>query len=242
MASTGTLPSGTTVNIGLGGYVYTGNLNKTPGTLDLNGTNQSINVLQGTGIVTNNNNTASDPSILTIGLAGGSGQFYGTIQDGSTNKVSIVKNGAGLLILGSASTYSGGTTVTGGTLRLAQAGTGVLQMPGAGTQLFVSGSGQTAATAILNGPVGTGPLTLNGGSTLQDSGYATNLANAVSVNGSVTFSSPSATTIFGSPNSGSLLIDGTALGTPTTFATTGASNLAVNNTTTIVDQITVQTR
>ena len=141
MASTGTLPSGTTVNIGLGGYVYTGNLNKTPGTLDLNGTNQSINVLQGTGIVTNNNNTASDPSILTIGLAGGSGQFYGTIQDGSTNKVSIVKNGAGLLILGSASTYSGGTTVTGGTLRLAQAGTGVLQMPGAGTQLFVSGSG-----------------------------------------------------------------------------------------------------
>ncbi len=232
------LPSGTTLNVVLGAAKinYSSGTNNqgaatidqsVSGSVDLNGTSQSVNGLIGTGYVTNSNAAGAS---LTIGGAGGSSQFYGIIKDGA-GALSVTKTGAGLLTLGSANTYSGGTTVSGGTLRLASAGTGVLQMGGAGTTLTTTGG----TTAILQGPVGTGTLTLSGGATLQDSGYATNLANAISLSGNVTFSSPSLSSAVGSPNAGSLLLDGTAVGNGVTLA--GNTTLTVNNTTTIVDSI-----
>ena len=66
-------------------------------------------------------------------------------------------------------TYSGGTSLAGGVLQI-------------GANSTVSGG------ALVAGPLGTGPLTLSGG-TLQDDGAGRTLANAVILSGNVTLGS-----------------------------------------------------
>ena len=95
------LPSGTTLNVVLGAAKInysagTGNNGaatvdqSVSGTVDLNGTSQSVNALIGTGYVTNSNATGAS---LNIGGAGGSGQFYGIIKDGA-GTVALTKSGS----------------------------------------------------------------------------------------------------------------------------------------------------
>ena len=85
-----------------------------------------------------------------------------------------------------------------------------------------------AATLFANSPVGTGLLTLSGG-TLSDDGTARTLNNSVLVNGPVTFAST---------GSGSLIFDPTGVSPTPTFAFSGTPTLTVNNTTTIKETIT----
>ncbi|HEV2973330.1 MAG TPA: autotransporter-associated beta strand repeat-containing protein [Pirellulales bacterium] len=217
----GALPGGTTVNLSLAG------------TLDLNGNALGFDQLTGAGTVTN----GGAATTLTLGGSGGSNNFAGTIQNG-TGAVALTKSGAGTLTLSGANTFSGGTTLSGGTLRVGSGNAaGTLLGAAPGTVL----SNATGTTTIASGPFGTGALTLGSGTTLQDSGFATALANPVSLGtsgGTFTFSSPSALAAFASPNSGSLTFDGTALGTKATVNLTGATILTVNNALTINDQIT----
>ncbi|MEO6477244.1 autotransporter-associated beta strand repeat-containing protein [Luteolibacter sp.] len=84
------------------------------GTLDLNGRVIAIDGLAGTGSLTNNG--AADVT-LTTGSSGGSGTFGGTLNDG-ISKIALVKTGAGTVALTNFNSYSGGTTVTGGTLAI----------------------------------------------------------------------------------------------------------------------------
>lgn len=110
---------------------------------------------------------------LTIGLGGGSSTFAGSITNTDNNPSfvgNVVKDGAGTIILTGASTYSGTTTINGGTLQL---GTGT---PGQdGTLSNTSGITNNAALVFnLAGSQsigvsvsGNGTFTKNGPGTLN---------------------------------------------------------------------------
>lgn len=80
------------------------------GTIDLNGNSQAIDLLSGaSGIV-----LLSSGANLSVGNANGQGVFNGSIQgDGS-----LTKAGSAIWVLGGTSTYTGTTTVAGGTLQI----------------------------------------------------------------------------------------------------------------------------
>lgn len=79
------------------------------GTLDLNGTSQTVNALTNAGVL---DNTGSGPSVLTYGSNNTSGTFSGTIQN-TSGTVALTKIGSGNLTLSGTNTFSGGFTNNG---------------------------------------------------------------------------------------------------------------------------------
>jgi fibronectin-binding autotransporter adhesin len=122
------------------GGSITGNLgllNMSGGKFDLNGKSESVTRLTGTGTVTNNGANGTI-STLTLGETNGAGTFQGAITDGvNGGKVAITKIGTGVAAIGGsangANSYTGPTTITGGTLRLQAVPT----TPVAGTSLWL---------------------------------------------------------------------------------------------------------
>jgi outer membrane autotransporter protein len=96
--------------------------------LDLNGFDSTIGSLSGTGSVINGEPSGSPspspvgPATLTVGNDNSNSTFSGVIEDG-TGVLQLTKIGAGTLTLTGANTYSGGTTVSAGTLQLGNGGT-----------------------------------------------------------------------------------------------------------------------
>ncbi len=144
-----------------------------------------------------------DTNLLTFdSTTAGSVVMAGPIFDTAAG---LTKTSTGVLTLSGNNTYGGTTTVSAGTLRL-------------GAPTLLNGS------TLFSSPVGTGPLILASGTTLQDDGAARSLANAVVITGNVTFSSAGA---------GSITIDSAGLTTPTSAALSNNPILTVTNTTTI---------
>jgi autotransporter-associated beta strand protein len=83
------------------------------GTLDLNGKDVTLNGLSGSGTVTSGTGAGIT---LTVGGNDQTSQFSGLIEDGAAGPVALSKIGAGTLTLAATNTYSGGETVSGGTL------------------------------------------------------------------------------------------------------------------------------
>ena len=79
------------------------------GTLDLNTLSQSLNGLNGSGVV---DTVAGGTPALTVGSNDANGTFSGVIQD-SAGALTLVKVGAGTLTLSGNNSYSGGTTING---------------------------------------------------------------------------------------------------------------------------------
>jgi autotransporter-associated beta strand protein len=135
------------------------------GTLDMAGHNETVPSLSGSGGV---RSSGGAPTTLTVDDAPASNtEFSGKI----TNAVKIVKKGTGTLALTSAdSDFSGGVTIQAGTLTIGANSTATLSP--------TSGSG----------PLGRGTLTLEDGVTIQGkTGGQWTVANAVVLNGNVTF-------------------------------------------------------
>ncbi|MDB6120932.1 MAG: rane protein, partial [Verrucomicrobiaceae bacterium] len=144
------------------------------GVLDLNGLNETIDGLAGTGVVTSNvagtstltvggNNSAGlAPYTLASASAGvnttGLNHFGGVIQDGGAGKVmALTKTGSGTQILAGANTYTGATTISAGTLKLGAsnslpsgAGKGDVTIAGTNTGVASGGSGFVLAPGILD--------------------------------------------------------------------------------------------
>ncbi|MCA0248161.1 MAG: autotransporter-associated beta strand repeat-containing protein [Proteobacteria bacterium] len=156
----GTLRLGTGISLS-----SSGSLTINAGTFDLNGNNQTVGTLAGTG-----GTLALGSGTLTVDQSTNTG-FAGVI----TGSGAFVKNGSGTLTLTGANTYSGGTTVNGGILRgtteslqgnivtnaavyffQATTGTYAGAMSGSGSMLVTGG-----ATVIL-----TGNSTYSGGTTV----------------------------------------------------------------------------
>ncbi|HQU41360.1 MAG TPA: autotransporter-associated beta strand repeat-containing protein, partial [Pirellulales bacterium] len=128
------------------------------GTLDLNGYSPTIGGLGGSGTVTSG---VAGTSTLSVGNNDQSSSFAGVIQDGS-GTVSFTKVGTNTLTLTGSNTYSGGTTISAGTLQV---------------------GGNTAT-----GTLGSGAVVDNASLVFDLSGTAT-IANAISGSGTLAQSS-----------------------------------------------------
>jgi autotransporter-associated beta strand protein len=143
------------------------------GTLDINGMNATIGSLGGFGGVLTDNGTTAGTSTLRI-LQTTATTFSGAINDGPVRKIALIKDGTGVLTLdGSAlNTYTGGTTITGGTLMLGKFGGNAIvgdvligdtigsdalklaasdQIPDTSVLTFNAGGNQNSAFFQLNG-------------------------------------------------------------------------------------------
>ncbi len=122
LAGASTYTGSTTIN---GGYLQTGVVNALPtttavistnGTLNLGGFSQTIGSLTGSGAVTTAGSTGT--AVLTVGTDNTSpGTYSGYISDsGSGQTLGISKVGTGTLSLTGNNSFSGGVSISGGTL------------------------------------------------------------------------------------------------------------------------------
>ena len=195
-----------TIQIGSSGTLgsTSGSLSLSSGTLDLNGTSQTVGSLSGIG-GTILNNASSTSITLTIGNGGGSGTYGGVIADHSsgTGTVALTKTGTGTQTLTGANTYTGATTVNGGSL-------------------FVNGSTAFGSTLSVNNSGTTlgGSGTINGNINLVSSG--TNLSPGASGVGSISILQTGSVTL-GIGSNFNIDINGAGAGT-------GYDQLKVNGT------------
>ena len=93
--------------------------------LRLNSNSVTLGGLTGDGTATVENGGSVTDSILTINIAlGVTNVFGGVMQDGSGGKVlALTGLGSGTLVLTGANTYTGGTTISSGTLQIGNSGT-----------------------------------------------------------------------------------------------------------------------
>jgi len=160
-----------------------GGTDNSSNTYNLNGSNQTIASLSGTGTGTQTVTNGSANTTSTLTVTGG-GTFNGGIVNGSGTTALTVSGGN--LVLGGGNDYTGATAVTGGTLTVngsLAAGSAVSV-----TAATLAGSGNANGTVsvtsgTINGSgLSIGATTLNGSSTL--SGH--NIASSVTVNGGTT--------------------------------------------------------
>jgi autotransporter-associated beta strand protein len=118
LGAAGVLPDGT----GKGNLVLDAGT-AAAGTLDLNGFDETINGLSGTsgaflGQVLNS--VVGTTSTLTVGAGNATASFAGQLKDntGTGGVLALTKTGTGTQTLAGANSYSGATTVDGGTLAL----------------------------------------------------------------------------------------------------------------------------
>jgi autotransporter-associated beta strand protein len=213
--------SGATLKMsGSGGFQISGTVSGLEGTFDLNGQNETNGAITGTaGTITNNANGTT--SILTINS--GTGTFAGTIQDhalGGTGVVALAVSGGTQTISGASNSYTGVTTISGGSLLAGSAnaiGTGNITFTGNGSLGYTAGTVLDQAARIVNS---TAAIQIN--TTTQNVTLA-GVLDATNVGGLTKNSS------------GTLTLSGTNLYTGTTTISAGTlsiGNAAALNTTT----------
>jgi autotransporter-associated beta strand protein len=181
------------------------------GSLDLNGFNQTLASIINGGFGSSVNkivNNGSTDATLTIDGSTSPTAFVFGIQDGTTNKISLVKAGSGTLILDGTTTtggntYTGLTTVSGGTLRLNR--TGGTTIPITNNVTISGGTLKISTDQTLNN------VTLTSGTLMVDAGVT------LTINGSFTGGG----TI---ENNGTIVLVG-----PSSFPGSGTTISAMNN-------------
>ena len=190
-----------------------GNSSGNGGSLDLNGFNQTLASIINGGFgssanrIVNNGNT---DVTLTINGSTSPTAFVFGIQDGTTNKIALVKAGSGTLILDGSTTtggntYTGLTTVSGGTLRLNRTGGTTIPI---GNSVTVSGGTlRISSNQTLAG------LSVTSGTVQIDAGVTLTIAGDVSI-----------------PSGANLILNGvlTSTGTRTLTIASGA-NITIGN-------------
>jgi autotransporter-associated beta strand protein len=151
------------------------------GTLDLNGFNETINGLSGSGQV----NASSGSSTLSVGGGNGGGTFSGTLAN-TGGSLALVKTGTGTLSLTGNNTHGGGTTVAGGRLEVAggnSLGSGPLALNPPSSAPGVTLASYSASVTV------TAPVSLTGGGNYPVTFDAA--AGDIVLNGAVSADGPS---------------------------------------------------
>jgi autotransporter-associated beta strand protein len=193
--------------------------------LDLNGFNQSAGNLNGTDGGTIQNNASGTNATLTIGTSDATGGVYlGRITNHSsgTSTMALTKVGTGVSALGGSSSYSGATTVQGGSLQvgiggIGQSGTGATTVTSGSTIFgtgFIQGSSFTAASGA----------TIHAGDGTAQSNYGTLTFMPTSGSGAFDFQSGSTIILGISPGGASDLLN---------FVGTGTNSLLFNGNLTV---------
>ena len=212
--STVTLKMGIANAINSGSRVMIGSATTGTAYFDLNGYNQNIRSLSDTVtgdlVVTNNSLTGDAELKLSVTTTD---NFGGWIQDGATKKTSLVVAGAGTQILSGVNTYSGGTTVTTGTLTLGHA-TNTLRDDGA-----VNVNGGILALGANNDTVGA--VTLTGGSITGTSGALTGSGSNFDVRSGTVSAKLGGIVGLDKSTTGSVTLSGTNTYTGTTTVSAG---------------------
>lgn len=172
------IQSGATLqNGGWQNITWSGNLASlevdTGGTLDLwDGQSVQVDALTGGGTITHTSFGNTDT--FTIGVNNGSGTFTGTISE--VLPIALVKNGSGTEVFTGSSSYSGGTTINNGTLRITNSSGSAFGSGG-----VIIGDQTAGHTATLAGTgIFTGALTVNGPGTSGNGGH---IAPGINTNG-----------------------------------------------------------
>lgn len=155
------------------------------GIVRLNGFSNTIAALAGSGTVQNNH--ASTAATLTVGDAS-STTFSGTLQNGAAATLALTKVGAGMLTLSGTNTFTGGTTISAGTIQQGVAnalpsgraltvnGTSVFDLNGFDASVSTLGGASTAI--VSDNAAGSGTSTLS--ITTATAGSAVNITDGAS--------------------------------------------------------------
>jgi autotransporter-associated beta strand protein len=168
------LPTSTVLNLGQASFT---NL----GTFDLNGRNQTVaglNSISGTN-ATANNNTITSVAAATLTVSGSGNYGAGTNGNSGiiTGAISLVKSGTGTLVLGDANTYTGTTTISGGTLQLAN----TTVLPDASAVTLSGGTLSSGATTGFTETMGTLNLAASSTIALGTGNHTLTFANSSGV-------------------------------------------------------------
>jgi hypothetical protein len=205
----------------------------TNGNLDISSHNApevTIGSLEGTGAV------FLGARNLTVGSNNLSKTFSGVIQDGGLNGGSggsLTKTGKGKLSLTKANTYTGGTTVNGGTL-LVKNKTG----SGTGPAAVQVNAGTLGGTGIINGAVTVGTGTTSGAILLG--GNSATAPGTLTMNNTLTFNSLSTYKCVlnrGTPKASTVAVLGVTINSnaPFTFVDNGTAILPVGTIFTVIN-------
>jgi fibronectin-binding autotransporter adhesin len=211
------------------------------GVFDLNGTSQTVGNFGGTGGVVWNS-AVGTAAVLAVGNGNGSGgTFAGVITNNSTGAatgggtLALVKTGSGTIGLSGLSTFTGGTTVSGGTLLVDFVANPTDILPAAGGVTLGGGTlALKGAAGLVNSQSLTGLSLARGASaiapdfngasslTLNLNGISRGVGSTLDVTGASLFGGANITTSSGTPGQ-IFLANGVA------YATVGGADWAAKD-------------
>ena len=153
-------------NLVISGGTLGGRLDLGASNLSMNGASLSVGSLAGTGGTLSGNGTSA--ITLTVGSDKTSTNYGGNIVNGSTGALALVKTGFGTLNLTGTNTYSGGTTISDGTLGVnadSALGSGPVTITALGVLNYTANTSTNRSFTL-----GGGTLAVNGGATLTLNG------------------------------------------------------------------------